>query len=840
MFIARRRAGFEVALIVFALATAGCGGGSSGSNPPPAPPPPTPTATLTVTPATITIAATTTDAAPTQLVQVHVDNPVNGVQYFYAASSTQNGVASVANANDGTPGDFTITFKSPVSLTAGTYSDTLTLKGCLDSACQQQVSNSPVTVSASYSVTPAANPTVRLTAVGPTTVDAGGGDFLLVVSGGNFDSSTIVQWNGTARNTFFGSSTELLAFISAADIASPGTVSITVTSLGNDVPISNALPFTIAAMGVAANMRVDTQAFGASFDTSLGGGAMVRNVAAVTIDGSTNSTYYYTIQFTGTAVSGLIATGVTSYQTGTTPAPGSSAGRITAPTGAVYKGTFVGPTLQLNEVDFLAAAILGAGTFSDTITISVCTDAQCTMQVPGSPVQIAATYAITGNPIPITQFDFEVPLFTVEAATSSTAMPTTTASISSNGLPPTGAYVMASAAGAVVAAVGFQSNLDGTGTVTVTLKPPSTLGSGIYSDSVQIQVCFDPVCSEPANHAQYTVPVRYIVDATAGTDFAMKTVANEITDMVWSEANQRIYAVSPNYAVNNPGSLLVINPMTASIDQVVPLGGIQPISIALSDDNQYAYIGMGSPNQVLRMQLASLAIDQTLALPASFAGLSIAPGSAHTVAVASYNNYTTLAVFDDMVQRPNTFSTGSLEIPLFFTWGADAATIYAFENSVSLGSVYQLSADTQGLTSILQTAGVDLVDTGVQGIKFSGGLLYSNTGGVFDPATNATLAPYPMLATEGGLTSSFSLAVDPVLSRVFATTDDQPLSNNGAPNSLTVQGFDLVSRKPTWLARFNSRQMEGPLIRWGNNGLAFETVGQTTQLVLISGSVIAR
>jgi len=79
---------------------------------------------------------------------------------------------------------------------------------------------------------------------------AGGTDFTLTVHGANFASDSTVHWDGAARTTAFVSSTRLTADITAADIATVGTVSITVVNLltpGGDT--SNALPFEITEFG---------------------------------------------------------------------------------------------------------------------------------------------------------------------------------------------------------------------------------------------------------------------------------------------------------------------------------------------------------------------------------------------------------------------------------------------------------------------------------------------------------------------------------------------------------------------------------------------------------------
>ena len=72
------------------------------------------------------------------------------------------------------------------------------------------------------------NPIAVLSTISPTTIASGGSDFMLTVNGSNFVNGDVVRWNGTDRPTTFVSATELTAAISAADVASGGTASVTV------------------------------------------------------------------------------------------------------------------------------------------------------------------------------------------------------------------------------------------------------------------------------------------------------------------------------------------------------------------------------------------------------------------------------------------------------------------------------------------------------------------------------------------------------------------------------------------------------------------------------------
>jgi hypothetical protein len=86
---------------------------------------------------------------------------------------------------------------------------------------------------------------LRLTAVAPASATAGGAGFTLTVSGTGFLEGATVRWNGVAKPTTLVSSTELSASISAGDIASAGTVAISVVNPNMEAAPSNTLPFFI-------------------------------------------------------------------------------------------------------------------------------------------------------------------------------------------------------------------------------------------------------------------------------------------------------------------------------------------------------------------------------------------------------------------------------------------------------------------------------------------------------------------------------------------------------------------------------------------------------------------
>src|SRR5215469_9838157 len=96
---------------------------------------------------------------------------------------------------------------------------------------------------------PPSNPTPSLASgsLNPSSATAGGAAFTLTITGSNFISSSTVQWNGSARTTTFVSSTSLQAAITAADIATPGTAMVTVSTPAPGGGTSAGISFTIKA-----------------------------------------------------------------------------------------------------------------------------------------------------------------------------------------------------------------------------------------------------------------------------------------------------------------------------------------------------------------------------------------------------------------------------------------------------------------------------------------------------------------------------------------------------------------------------------------------------------------
>ncbi|MFM7016179.1 MAG: hypothetical protein ACKOX3_07625 [Bacteroidota bacterium] len=160
--------------------------------------------------------------------------PANGTTYSattaYSGSGEQvvyAGTGSTVNVTGLTPGQ-TYYFRAYEYNSTGMLYNSST------------ATNNPNSVILNY-------PSPTLTSINPTSTNAAGSSFTLTVTGSNFYNTSVVNWNGSARTTTYVNSTTLTAAITAADIATAGTATVTVTNTTPGGGTSSGQTFTINA-----------------------------------------------------------------------------------------------------------------------------------------------------------------------------------------------------------------------------------------------------------------------------------------------------------------------------------------------------------------------------------------------------------------------------------------------------------------------------------------------------------------------------------------------------------------------------------------------------------------
>ncbi|MEI7643741.1 MAG: putative Ig domain-containing protein [Chloroflexales bacterium] len=145
---------------------------------------------------------------------------------------------------DGVTLNATTGLLSGTPLVGGTYDVTI---GCTTTGGQTVTKQFTLTIN---------HPAPALTTLDPAQATAGDPAVTLTLHGSGFGRDSVVRWNGADRPTTYGSSTDLTANLTAADLATAGEAQVTVFNPTPGGGVSNALPFTIAVRNEPPTLSV--------------------------------------------------------------------------------------------------------------------------------------------------------------------------------------------------------------------------------------------------------------------------------------------------------------------------------------------------------------------------------------------------------------------------------------------------------------------------------------------------------------------------------------------------------------------------------------------------------
>ena len=179
-----------------------------------------------------------------------------------------------------------------------------------------------------------------------------------------------------------------------------------------------------------------------------------------------------------------------------------------------------------------------------------------------------------------------------------------------------------------------------------------------------------------------------------------------------------------------------------------------------------------------------------------------------------------VVVFDDATPRTNRAFTQ----PSSLQW-QDASTLLG-SDAFSSGLLV-MGVDANGVTGLHDFFSFAFSTR----IRFSPatGFVYGNDGRVVDPATGIVLGSYAV----GTLSTTNLMIPDSGLGKAFFLTQTQ----NAGITTVTLQSFDLITFAP--LNSMTIPNLKGTvqcLVRWGANGLAFNT--NQGQIVVLGGSFV--
>jgi hypothetical protein len=386
--------------------------------------------------------------------------------------------------------------------------------------------------------------------------------------------------------------------------------------------------------------------------------------------------------------------------------------------------------------------------------------------------------------------------------------------------------------------------------------PPFTItvkGTGFIASSTVVFSLFAPLATTLVDETtlQATVPAEYIgslrttqVHVTNPTPgggdsddfpFTVKlplqpgvirtgVLAN---DLVWDPYRQKLYLSVPGRAATYPNTVTVMDPYTGHVVGS-QFAGSEPGQLALSDDGQFLYVGLGGASRVLRFAppdltpslVIELGLDQ-VAGPRFAWDLQVAPAAPHTLAVSTFAGSPLIdhqvSILDDAVARSVSVTGGFA----YLQWGVDADTLYASPMYTSPGfSVLSVDATGVALSRAYDAAYLN----GLGRIHFDAvtGLIYGDNGWVLDAATGLLVGSFPLQSYQLS-----SPVIDASLGAAFR------VNGRGFVELLAFDLNQYVQLRSMVIPYLSG--VTNKMVRFGPDGLAFLVDGM---VVLVRGPVV--
>ena len=311
-------------------------------------------------------------------------------------------------------------------------------------------------------------------------------------------------------------------------------------------------------------------------------------------------------------------------------------------------------------------------------------------------------------------------------------------------------------------------------------------------------------------------------------------------DVVYSSLTGKLYASLPSRAGATGNSVAIIDPTTGAVEGQIFVGS-EPGKLALADDGRTLYVGLDGAAAVRRLDVVTQTAGTQFALgednfdgPLYVKDMAVAPGAPHLLAVSRkvFNtspDFKGVALYDESVRLPSATPghTGSDNID----FSDSASVLYGVGG---FGGMQKMSVTPSGL-SVVNSANLS---GGGGEFKFEGGALYQPFGSVYDAATAALLGKFTLPPTPSSPFPASFGAVEPDVAagRVYILSGESAYSDFEV-RTLVLTAFDRQSfasvgslQIPNVVGRVSS------LIRWGANGLAFNSTGG--QLFVIQTTLV--
>ena len=219
------------------------------------------------------------------------------------------------------------TFVSAGQLTAAITAADIAAAGSASVTVHNTTPGGGTSSALTFTILSPSNPVPMLSSLSPSSVTAGSSAFTMTLNGGNFLAGSVVQWNGGNRTTTYVSSTQLTVSVSASDVATAGSATVSVFNPSPGGGTSNTLTFTIQSISnpvpIASSLSPSSVSAGSSdFTLTLNGGNFLSGSVVRWNGGNRTTTFVNSTQLNASISASDVATAGTANVAVFNPSPG--------------------------------------------------------------------------------------------------------------------------------------------------------------------------------------------------------------------------------------------------------------------------------------------------------------------------------------------------------------------------------------------------------------------------------------------------------------------------------------------------------------------------------------
>jgi uncharacterized repeat protein (TIGR01451 family) len=790
------RAAFLPALVLSALLPfllSGCASSAPASS--------SSTTTPTVTPATVTSVAPAIVPAGAAATVI----TVTGTNFLSTS------VVQVAGVSEST------TYVSSTQLQATIPSSLLSTANLLPVAVLNGSTTSATGVAVNLEIN---NPAPILSSFAPTSFSSGVTGIPLVIAGTGFVPTSGAQIGGSPRPTTYVSPTQLSVALTAADVATPGSLSIQIvnpapgggTSAAASVPVNNPAPSGLVltpSTAIAGSAAVTVTVAGNGFYS----GSLVKVNGAARATSFVDGTHL-TFQLTATDQAAAATLAIT--VTNAAPGGGTSTAAnlvvsLPTPTPTI---TSVSPTqLVLGSPDS-TIVITGTGYTTKSVVLWNGTALTTTYSaatrllalVPAAQITTVGTASVT--------------------VTTPTATPAASNAVSlAIVVPPAPTLTSISPAAAAINTAA-QITLYGTNfTAASTVSFNGTKLTSAYTSSTTLtaQIPATLVTIPGNNFISVTTPAPGGGTSSAVAFTSYVPIASN--SMVYNPANGLFYLSIPSSAGTLYGNSVVsVDPATGALGRPIPVGS-EPNRLAISSDGTTLWVGLDGASAVREVNLTTGTAGLQFGLggnsgiyanPPTALALAVLPGSPNSVIASTSSN---IGIFDSGVRRGPAPTNNYL-----YNSG------YALQVDGSKSEIYVASQSTYYVYTY-NSAGLTLRTTATTGtysnyasddLQAIGGRIYADSGHVYDVESGSLLGTF---YSSGTTVAGGPIVADTALSKAFILDSPSYASSYSQIQIFNTTDYTSASSSVLPVNGVNTSAGTGyspsHLTRWGTNGLAF-------------------